>query len=87
MDFTGDSVLKNQPAKQKMQVHFLGQEDFLENEMATHSSIVRYFIDRGARWATVHRVTKESGMTWGLNNNLHVHIQVYVSVSMYTFPR
>ena len=63
MGFPGDSVLKNWPAKQEMQVHFLGQEDFLENEMTTHSSIVRNLIDRGAQWATVHRVTKESDLT------------------------
>ena len=26
-------------------------------------------IDRGAWWATVHGVTKESDVTWQLNNN------------------
>ena len=31
--------VKNLPAKQEMQVQFLGQEDPLEKEMATHSSI------------------------------------------------
>ena len=35
----------------------LGQEDPLEKEMATHSSIfLENPIDRGAWWATVHRV-------------------------------
>jgi len=63
MGFPGDSVLKNRPAKQEMQVHFLGQEDFLENEMTTHSSIVRNLIDRRAQWATVYSVTKESDLT------------------------
>ena len=36
----GGSVVKNQPAMQKMQVQSLGQEDPLEKEMAAHSSIL-----------------------------------------------
>ena len=37
-----------------------GQEDPLEKEMATHSSILAWRIpmDGGAWWATVHGVTK-----------------------------
>ena len=41
--FPSGSVVKNQPAiqeTQKMQVPSLGQEDPLEEEMATHSSIL-----------------------------------------------
>ena len=43
-----------------MHVQSLGQEDPLEEGMATHSSILAWGIpkDRGAWWATVHRVTK-----------------------------
>ena len=37
--FPGDSVVKNPPAKQEMQVRSLGLEYSLEKEMATHSSI------------------------------------------------
>ena len=33
-------MVKNPPAKQKMQVRSLGQEDPLEKEMETHSSIL-----------------------------------------------
>ena len=33
-------LVKNLPAKQEAQVWFLGQEDPLEKEMATHSSIL-----------------------------------------------
>ena len=43
--FPGGSVIKNPPAKQETRVWFLGQEDPLEKEMATHSS---HRIDRGA---------------------------------------
>ena len=41
-------------------VRSLGQEDPLEEGMATHSSILAWRIpmDRGAYLATVHRVTK-----------------------------
>ena len=43
-----------------MQVLSLGWEDPLEECMATHFSILVYRIlmDKGAWWATVHRVTK-----------------------------
>ena len=40
MGFPGGSVVKNLPAKQDTLVGFLGQEDSLEKEMATHSSIL-----------------------------------------------
>ena len=41
-------------------VQSLGQEDPLEEGMATHSSILAWRIpmDRGAWWATVHRVAE-----------------------------
>ena len=53
-------VIKNPPAMQETPVQFLGWEDPLEEGMATHSSILAWTIpiDRGAWWATVHRVTK-----------------------------
>ena len=36
MGFPGGSVVKNPPARQETQVGFLGQEDPLEEGMATH---------------------------------------------------
>ena len=42
--FPGGSVVKNLPAKQEMPVQSLGQEDSLEEEMATHSSILAWKI-------------------------------------------
>ena len=55
--------VNNLPAVQEMQetrVWSLGQEDPLEEGMATHSSILAWRIpmDRGAWWATVHGVAK-----------------------------
>ena len=43
-----------------MWVQSLGQEDSLEKEMETHSSILAWEIpmDREARWATVHGVAR-----------------------------
>ena len=60
-------MIKNPSAKQEIQetrVRSLGWEDPLEKGMATHSSILawRIPVDRGAWWATVHRVTKSQ--TW-----------------------
>ena len=54
---------------QETQVSSLGQEDPLEKEMP----IVQYSClgnptDRGAWWATVHGVPKDSDMTEQLNN-------------------
>ena len=42
--FPGGSVVKNLPAVQKTQVRSLGQEDPLEKEMATHSSVLAWEI-------------------------------------------
>ena len=38
--FPSGSVVKNLPAKQENRVQYVGQEDPLEKEMATHSSIL-----------------------------------------------
>ena len=45
-----------------MQVPSLGQEDPLEESMATHSSILtwRIPVDRGAWWSIVHRVAESN---------------------------
>ena len=53
-------MVKNLPAMQETQVRSLGQEDPLEKDMATHSSILALEnpMDRGAWHATVHGVTE-----------------------------
>ena len=52
--------VRNPPAMLETWVRFLGQEDPLEKEMATHSSILAWEIpkDRGGWQATVHRVAR-----------------------------
>ena len=44
LDSPGGSVVKNPPAMQEIQVQSVGQEDPLEKEMATHSSILAWEI-------------------------------------------
>ena len=44
--FPGGSVVKNPSAVQEMGVRSLGQEDPLEKDMATHSSILAWEIPR-----------------------------------------
>ena len=58
-------MVKNPPAMQETWVRSLGQEEPLEEGMATHSSILAWRIpmDRGAWRATVHGGRKESDTT------------------------
>ena len=53
-------MVKNPPAVRETWVQSLGWEDPLEEDMATHSSILAWKIpmDRGAWRATVHRIAK-----------------------------
>ena len=53
-------TVKNAPAMQETWVRSLGWKDPLEEDMATHSTILAWRIptDSGAWWTTVHRVTK-----------------------------
>ena len=63
-NFWGGSVVKNLTVMQRLWeilwVQFLGQEDPVEEGMATHSSTLAMEnpIDRGACWASVHWVTE-----------------------------
>ena len=54
-------MVRNSPLMQEMWAQSLGQEDPLEKDLATHSSILawRISMDRGAWWATVYGVTVE----------------------------
>ena len=78
--FPGGLVVKNLPAIQEMQVRTLGQEDPLEKEMATHSSILAWKIpwteeprelwSIGSHrvrhdWVTEHTCMQECTMMYG----------------------
>ena len=59
----GGSAVKNLPAMQELpntQVRFLGQEDLLEEGMATHSSILAWAIPwtEDPWWPRIHRTHK-----------------------------
>ena len=53
-------LVKNLPAMLETRVQVLGQEDPLEKELATHSSILTWRIpmDRGPWRATIHGVAR-----------------------------
>ena len=51
-------MIKNLSAMQEMQVQSLGQEDTLEKQMATHSSILAWRIPR----------TEEPGGLWSMGS-------------------
>ena len=69
---TGGSVVM-QPT-QEMWVWSLGWEDFLKQEMATHSSILAWIIPR-AEEAAVHGVAKSQ--TWRNWANTHTHTHTH----------
>ena len=57
-------MVKNLPAMQETQVQFLGGEDPLENEMATHSSILPWRIPWTQELGRLQSMgCKESGTT------------------------
>ena len=51
-------MVKNPLEMRETWFQSLGQEDSLEEGMATRSSILENPMDRGAWWATVHGVAK-----------------------------
>ena len=53
-------LVKNLPAMQEMQVLSLGQEDPLEEEMATHSSILAWKIPWTGEPGKLHSVGSQS---------------------------
>ena len=63
--FPGDSVVKNLLANagDVGSIPGSGRSPGEGNGNPFQSSCLGYTIDRGARWATVHGVTKELGMT------------------------
>ena len=64
MGFPGGSVVKNLPAKQETLVGFLGQEDSLEKEMATHSSILAREIPQTEEPGTLQSMGLQKRGTW-----------------------
>ena len=69
-------MVKNLPAMQETWVRFLGQEDLLEKEMATHSSILAWRIPWTEEPGRPQSMgLQESDMTKQLN-----HHQYYINI-------
>ena len=68
MEFPGGSVVKDLPVVQETLVQFLGWEDPLEKEMATHASILAWEIPWTEKPGGLLWGCKESDTTWGRNN-------------------
>ena len=66
-------IVKNLPVMQETSVRSLGWEDPLKEGMATHSSILAWRIpmDKGARRAIVHGVTKSRKQLATKHNTAH----------------
>ena len=62
--FPGDSVVKNPPAVQEMWVWLLGQEDPLEEEMTTHSSILAWEIPWAEELGGLQSMGSLKSWTW-----------------------
>ena len=77
MGFPGGSVVKNLPAKQETCVQSLDEEDPLEKETATHSSILTWRIPWAEEPGRVHKEDhKESNMTESLTLSLSFSLAI-----------
>ena len=64
MVFPHSSLVKNLPAMQEIQVQFVGYEDLLEKEMASHSSILAWRIPWTEELGILQSIeSQESDMT------------------------
>ena len=65
---------------QETQVQLLGQEDTMEKEMATHSSVFAFKnpMDRGAWWATVHGVLRVRHDLATKSPYIYIYIYIYI---------
>ena len=70
--FPGNSVVKNLPAIQETKVQSLGQEDPLEKEMATHSSILPWEIPWTEEAGRLQSMGSQR-VVYNLENNAHTY--------------
>ena len=70
-------LVKNLLAMQEIWVRFLGQEDPLEKEMTTHSSILAWIIPWTEEPGRLQsRGSQELDTTWQLNRHHHLQLNV-----------
>ena len=75
-------TVKHLPTMWEIWVRSLGQEEPLEKEMATHSSVscLGNHTDRGAWRSTVHTVAKELAMTYGLKQQQQSCVGIFMNL-------
>ena len=71
-------LVKNLPAEQETQVQSLGQEDPLENGMATHSSILAWRI----QWTEELRGLQSMGLQRDMNERLTLSLSPELKVNL-----
>ena len=83
--FIAQSV-KNLPAMQETQVRFLGWEDPLEKEMATHSSILAWRIPWTKEPGRLQSMgSQESDTTEWLNHQTTIYISIHICIHIHTY--
>ena len=84
MGFPGSSVVKNQSAMPETRVQSLGQEEPLEKEMATRSSILTLgnCMDRGGLWWAAVYVVTEVGhdLATKQQRKIFTHCWIYLCI-------
>ena len=81
-------MVKNLPAKQKTQVRSLGQEEHLEEEMATHSSILAQEIPWTKEPGTLQSMRLLSNFTFTFHfHALEKEMATHSSVLAWEIPR
>ena len=81
LDFPGGSMVKNLPAIQKPLVQSLGQEDLLEEKVATHSSILAWRIPWTEEPGRLQSMASQSDTTEWLTLSLSVFINTSYCLS------
>ena len=76
MAFPGGSVVKNPSAMQETQVQSLSQENSLEKEMATHSSILAWEIPRTEELSRLQSMGSQR-----VGHNQHSHFYFHGTLS------
>ena len=84
MGFPGGSVVKNPPPMQETWVQSLGQEDPLEKEMATHSSILAWEISWTEEPGGLQSMGLQKSQTqvW---QNTHTHTHAHTEIQALSF--
>ena len=82
-------TIKHLPAMRETRVQFLGWDDLLEKEMATHSSILAWRIPRTEEPGRLQSMgSQRVGHDWATSlthslTHIYVHIHVYMDICIY----